>query len=595
MPPAITIPELAKLPIADGDEVEGADFVVSGVLGEGGMGRVLLAHQRSLRREVAIKVLKSKKTPASATDALLAEAVITGSLEHPNVVPVHALGLDDTGRPVLVMKRIEGVSLRDLARDPDHPAWATIAPEGDRLDAQLEILVGVCNALHFAHSRGVIHRDVKLENVMIGSFGEVYLVDWGIATRVQPLTAPVPFVAIVGTPAYMPPELAMGDLARMDARTDVYLVGATLHALLTGQPRHVGETIHPVLVSAMQSLPFEYGPDVPAELAAICNRAMSAEPQRRYASALELRRALAAFRRHRGSIALSDEASARLTKLVASRADARGERRLHGLMTECRFGFTQALREWPENAAAQAGLSRCLALMIEHELDQRDLEGARELCAELGEVPPELAARVAALAADVAAAKERESRLARLERERDLSVGGGAQLTVVGALPAFAVGVIIYLLRRGGGELTKRELLGPPIAGFIVLLIALLLARRQLGPGLGRKALTALLLAPGATVVHRLLGVILGEPTVPMAVADLVIGSAVAGAIALVAIPRIGWAILPFALGAVAITAHPDLWLPLFASSVVSGFLLLLVLWRQAARARPSDPGSTRS
>jgi serine/threonine-protein kinase len=159
-----------------------SDFDVAGTIGEGGMGRVLLARQRSLARDVAIKTLKDDASPRDRA-ALVREARVSGSLEHPGIVPVHTLGADGAGRPLLVMKRIVGVDWETLLRNPDHAAWRTVIGEaGDRLDASLEILGRVCRALELAHDRGVIHRDVKPSNVMVGSFGEVYLVDWGLAT-----------------------------------------------------------------------------------------------------------------------------------------------------------------------------------------------------------------------------------------------------------------------------------------------------------------------------------------------------------------------------------------------------------------------------
>src|SRR5262249_2783401 len=159
-----------------------------------------------------------------ALGGLLTEAVITGSLEHPSIVPVHALGCDDAGRPVLVMKRIEGVCWRGMARDEHPPGWAAIdAAGGGRRTAHVANLMAVCNAMHFAHRRGVVHRDLKPGNVMIGSYGEVYVVDWGIAARIEAGPSPV---ALVGTPAYMAPEMVWGEAHRVDARTDVYLLGA---------------------------------------------------------------------------------------------------------------------------------------------------------------------------------------------------------------------------------------------------------------------------------------------------------------------------------------------------------------------------------
>ena len=154
------------------------DFRRIRVLGEGGMGQVILAHQQTLDREVAIKRTKAEVADASAVASLLIEARIMGALEHPNIVPVHLLGRDGNGNPVLVMKRIEGVSWRDLLLQPDHPVWDRLQLQSrERLVNNLEILMQVCSAVHFAHSRGVIHRYIKPEKVMLCGFGEFYLVD----------------------------------------------------------------------------------------------------------------------------------------------------------------------------------------------------------------------------------------------------------------------------------------------------------------------------------------------------------------------------------------------------------------------------------
>jgi hypothetical protein len=583
---ALTVPTLPHLPIAKPSAPGDADFVVNGVLGEGGMGRVLLVHQRSLRRDVAVKVLKTEAARRDVIDALLAEAVVTGSLEHPNIVPVHALGLDAGGQPVLVMKRIEGVAWRAIAADPAHPTWAALADAGDRLDAHLEILMAACNALHFAHSRGIVHRDVKLDNVMIGSFGEVYVVDWGIAARTPARDPAKGHGALVGTPSYMAPEMVRGDLARIDARTDVYLLGATLHAAITGAARHRGESIFEVLLSARDSRPFAYGPEVPAELAAILNRAMSTEPEARFSSAQELRRALAAFRRHRGSITLSDEAAARLAELRALGSSGE-ERRVHALLTECRFGFTQALRSWPENGPARTGLAATLVRMIEHEIAQRDEAGARALYADLGEPRPDLLARIEALAADLAAAAEREARLRALERDRDLTIGGRAQLAMLAALPLVAVATAVYLLlRRGGGHLIAREMILPPALVLTLLIASRFLGRARLRTEISRRALSLVMILPAAGLAHRALAVALGATPAVIFTGDLMIAAAMAGALALTITPRLGWGAIPFAVGALVIATAPGLALPIFSTTLLLGLIAMMLLWRSAVVTR---------
>ena len=151
------------------------DLVVTGLLGEGGMGRVLLAHQASLGRDVAVKVPRANAS-VGTINALVSEAKITGGLEHPGVIPVYSMASDADGHPALVMKRVDGVSWSMLLRHAEDPAWSRIATGGaDRIDTHVELLRQVCNAIAFAHRKGVLHRDIKPSNVLIGEFGEVYV------------------------------------------------------------------------------------------------------------------------------------------------------------------------------------------------------------------------------------------------------------------------------------------------------------------------------------------------------------------------------------------------------------------------------------
>lgn len=359
------------------------DLEIVSVLGEGGMARVYLARQRSLCRDVAIKTLQENAAPAHR-DALLEEGVVTGFLEHPGIVPVHALGLDVEGRPVLVMKRVEGVAWSELLRDPEHPAWeGPGADPGARLDEHLEILRQVCNAAHFAHSRGVIHRDIKPQNVLIGRFGDVYLADWGIAHRVGSGDA----AALCGTPGYMAPEMMKG--LAVDARTDVYLLGATLHEILTGELRHPGATLPEILRSVQLDAPYAYGPRVPSALAEIARRATAREPEDRHESAAELRAALSDYARHASSIALATSALERLPRLrelaSADREDEATLRELDQRIAEVRFGLTQATAQWSANAAAAQGLAELDALLAARRARTAELERiARDLDPSVG-------------------------------------------------------------------------------------------------------------------------------------------------------------------------------------------------------------------
>jgi len=277
-------------------------------IGEGGMGIVRIAMQRSLGRKVAVKTLRSKMKNEQATLRLLREAWVTGALEHPNIVPVYDLGLDEDGSPIIVLKHIEGLAWSELIGD----AAAVKERFGavDLLEHNLRILVQLCNAVSLAHSRGVLHRDLKPDNVMIGRFGEVYLVDWGIAVSMNPdPTGRLPLAAeateMAGTPSYMAPEM-LGTSGKLDERTDVYLLGAILHEILVGRPPHLGESFPQIVTSILRSS-FAFPDGVPSQLAELASRAMSRSATDRFASADELRKQLEWYLRHRGSLALSAE------------------------------------------------------------------------------------------------------------------------------------------------------------------------------------------------------------------------------------------------------------------------------------------------
>jgi serine/threonine-protein kinase len=463
-------------------------------IGEGGMGIVRLATQRSLGRKVAVKTLRAETKSEQATLRLLREAWVTGSLEHPNIVPVYDLGLDEDGSPIIVLKKIEGVTWESLLRDAAQVKERFGA--ADLLEYNLRILVQLCNAVSLAHARGILHRDLKPENVMIGSFGEVYLVDWGIAVSLRDdPTGRLPLASeakeIAGTPCYMAPEM-LGALGGLSEATDVYLLGAVLHEVLTGAPPHQG-SFREIVASILLSNP-SYGPDVPIELAAIAKKAMSREAIERFSTADELRKRLEWYLRHRGSLALSTIASHKLAEMRALVAAGNADReRVHPLAAEARFGFRQALEASPENDAARSGLRDATEAVVDFELALGKPDAAAAALAELADPPAALARRVARALEDER--RERE-RLRKLEAGFDLRTGRRTRLAtgiILGTIWALGPQIGPYVERRiEGGGASPMRLMFIWTSGLVIVLA--IMARW------GRESLNK-------TVVNRSMGV----------------------------------------------------------------------------------------
>ncbi len=300
---------------------ENADlrYVFEEEIARGGMGIVYRVQDTELRRHLAMKVAidegVSDRSSSSRFDPVLLarfleEARVTGQLDHPGIVPLHEVGIDARGRVYFTMRWVRGVDLGhvfDLARQGDRE-WTR--------EKALEALVKVCQATGFAHSKGVVHRDLKPQNVMTGRFGEVYVMDWGVAKVLdRPHAKPRADASlslihlsadesahavtiagsVFGTPAYIAPEQARGEIDRVDARSDIYSIGAILYHLLAGHAPYTppGTKVSPYIllkwvIDGPPAQLAKLAPDAPSDLVAVCEKAMAREPSARYANTAEL-------------------------------------------------------------------------------------------------------------------------------------------------------------------------------------------------------------------------------------------------------------------------------------------------------------------
>ena len=324
---------LAKL--ATSPKLDTQRYVLEGEVGRGGMGAVIKIHDQQLNRRLAMKVLLDREAPRDDYEQQLAhqflgrfleEAQVTSQLQHPGVVPVHELGLDQDGKVYFTMRLVKGRTASDIFE------LAKARKEDWTITRALEVILKVCDTMSYAHEKGVLHRDLKPSNVMVGAFGEVYVMDWGLAKvldqadrhdlRIAPKSPPTASrldtarkrdadsdeAASVlsmdgqklGTPSYMAPEQARSEA--LDVRADVYSIGAMLYDLLTGRAPY---TVPGVYVDAYHIMKeVADGPpkrieaidkDVPAELVAIVDKAMARDREQRYGSTRELAADLRAF------------------------------------------------------------------------------------------------------------------------------------------------------------------------------------------------------------------------------------------------------------------------------------------------------------
>ncbi len=319
-PPVTGAPFVDPSPVGASDPPRGERLDARGryrvreLLGEGGMGRVSLVDDRHIGRKVAAKELHADAAARDeSVQRFLREARIQGQLEHPSIVPVYDIGQDADGNPYFTMRRVQGTTLRDVLEGGAEAA----AARGWSRRKLLTAFVSVCLAVHYAHTRGVVHRDLKPTNIMLGEYGEVYVLDWGIARvrgqsdlTLEDLLARSSFGAlgtgpqatavgaVLGTPAYMSPEQLRADHAALDGRSDVYALGMILYELCAARPFHAGKSLGAIASETLlgvRAVPSEAAPDTPPELDALVQRCTALAPADRFATAGELARAVESY------------------------------------------------------------------------------------------------------------------------------------------------------------------------------------------------------------------------------------------------------------------------------------------------------------
>ena len=396
-----------------------ADFELLDVLGEGGMGIIYQARQTSVDRTIALKMIRPDKADRADIKArLLAEAAVTGDLNHPNIVPIYDVGETENGAFFYAMKEVQGVPWSRDLRSKD-------------LQQNLDILLRVADAVAFAHSRGVIHRDLKPHNVMLGDYGEVLVMDWGMAMTVADGGKATPVTrrsSVGGTPAYMAPEMAMADRDNIGVATDIYLLGAVLYEIIADRPPHLAATVQEMLDSAAKNAITPLEPRT--ELADIAMRAMAFSPADRYESVKDLQNALRAYRSHSESIALSSQARNDLSQAALSGG--------YDDYAQALFGFTEALALWDGNTAARNGEIETRKKYAETALSKDDLDLAASLLLPEITIHDEIAQLV-----EVA----RNHRLSQRKRQRFMVNAARALLVIVFLVLTFA-----FLSIRGEKE-----------------------------------------------------------------------------------------------------------------------------------------------
>jgi formylglycine-generating enzyme required for sulfatase activity len=393
-----------RAPARGNHEVAASRYRAIAEIARGGMGRILRVRDGTLDRDVAMKV--SLASRPGSRHRLAEEAHVTGELDHPGVVPVHDMGEDAEGRSFFTMRLVEGRDLREII------GMVRRREEGWSVTRALEVLLKVCDTLAYAHSRGVVHRDLKPSNIRVGGFGEVYVLDWGLAKsngrrdETGPEASPdlhehrAPALTldgdVIGTPYTMSPEQAGGRVHEIGPRSDVYSAGAMLYEILSGQMPYLSAGESPTSATILDRVrsgslvPLRQICRAPAELVSICEKAMARDPEDRYPDMREMASDLRAYLELRVVRAHGTGAWAALAKWV---------RRNRWLSIAI------------ASVVAISTAAAIFAAVLQHRNEQRlrlvaDSRTPKELVARFAEIQPDVPERIPAMEAWLAEADD---------------------------------------------------------------------------------------------------------------------------------------------------------------------------------------------
>ena len=415
---------------SDDKKTHDADYRLVRKLGQGGMGDVYVARQGSLNRLLALKLIKPidaerraklkrlgklKRVEEERKQQFLSEAIVTGDLDHPNIVPIHDVAVTSDNEIFYSMKRVVGTP------------WSDVIAKTSRAE-NLDILMKSCDAIGFAHERGVVHRDIKPENIMLGDFGVVMVMDWGLAlptTNYDKHDSIFATSGLGGTPAFMAPEMATGPLEIIGPASDIYLLGATLFMIVTGSAPHKADSVTECLQSVRRNTIREVSEAQRGELLDIAMRAMATKPEDRYPDVASFQNDIRAYRDHAESISLTVRATEDMEL---------GQREgTYPPLSRATYRYEEALKSWDGNEKARQGLKNVKLVHANVAYDKGDYDFGLSL------LEPENAAHSELIEKLKAAIELRDSHAARVAFLRKAALAMLAFIVVFGSISLYVI------------------------------------------------------------------------------------------------------------------------------------------------------------